>query len=293
MIEIRPPCLLVDERILPAIRREVAKILVNERGYSQKRAAELLGVTQAMVSKYLSKHPKHLGKEMQREIDGLALRLVEVIESPGQATRTLCSFCLSLRESSGLCPMHKRQTGNDDCNACMNLRMEDNPRNSVLHMMEGAIGMLIKENIVGLVPEVRTNIAMCTESPSGPFDVASIPGRLIVVRGKVMSPTAPEFNASRHTTNLLLRINGLQQSIKSIMNISHSEEILAACKALGLKERLLFRNDGNLVIGDLDPMTDLLIDKGAFGIEPCIYLVGRDALDVARKAVEISRALAR
>jgi len=36
-----------------------------------------------------------------------------------------------------------------------------------------------------------------------------------------------------------------------------------------------------------------LIDRGAFGIEPCIYLVGRDAIGVARKAIGINRGLPR
>jgi len=284
---------LVNERILPVIRQKVARILVDERGYSQKRVADLLGITQAMVSKYLSRKTRPIDSEVDEELDGLVLRLVEVLESPGEATRTLCTFCLSLRESAKLCPIHKEMTGDEDCHACMNLRSKDNPRNRTLHMLESAVGLLIEENIKALIPEVRTNMAMCTEDPSGPFDVASIPGRLIVIRDKVMSPTAPEFNASRHTTNLLLRINSLQPGIRSIMNIAYNDKVLKACNELELKEKLLIRDEDNLIIDELDPNVDILIDKGAFGIEPCIYLVGRDALGVARKAIEINRRLLR
>lgn len=265
--------------------------MVNDRGYSQSRTAELLGVTQAMVSKYISKPQKSAGMGLGNDIERVSMRLADVLETPGEATAVLCSFCLSLRESERLCPYHKEITGDMDCHACLNLRAEENPRNSLLHTMEQAIRIVVKENIKALIPEVRTNIAMCTKGPKGPYDVASIPGRLIIVRGKVMSPTTPEFNASRHTTNLLLEINGLQGSIRSLMNISHTESILNACRGHGLKEKLLFRKNGSLVIGKLDPDVDFLIDEGAFGIEPCIYLVGRDALDVARKAVSVSRSL--
>jgi len=187
--------------------------------------------------------------------------------------------------------MHRELGADADCHACQNLRGDDNPRNMVLHAMERAIKLLVGENIARLIPEVRTNLAMCVQAPSGPHDVASIPGRLIVVRGNVMSPTAPEFNASRHTTNLLLRINELQPDIRSIMNISYNDEVLGACRALNFKEKLLFRKDGKLIIDSLDPDVDFLIDKGAFGIEPCIYLVGRDALGVSNKAIGINRVL--
>lgn len=263
--------------------------MVRDRGFSQSTAAELLGVTQAMVSKYLSKPLAWLDEEIDEELDGLAIRLSDALDSPGESTRILCQFCLSLRESSKLCPMHREMTGIGDCHACMNLRTEDNPRNGLLRTVERAVGLLVEENIHMLIPEVRTNLSMCIEGPKGPYDVASIPGRLIVVRGKVMSPTAPEFNASRHTTNLLLMLNRMQPNIRSLMNISYNEGILDACKTLRFKEKLLLREDGNLIIGILDQDDDILIDEGAFGIEPCIYIVGRDALNVARKAIEINR----
>ncbi|MBI2107569.1 hypothetical protein HYU10_00135 [Candidatus Woesearchaeota archaeon] len=39
--------------ILPAIRRELARILVEEKGKSQKKASKLLDVTEAAISQYL------------------------------------------------------------------------------------------------------------------------------------------------------------------------------------------------------------------------------------------------
>ncbi len=41
--------------ILPAIRGELAKSLVNEQRLSQKEAARLLGMTEAAISQYLSR----------------------------------------------------------------------------------------------------------------------------------------------------------------------------------------------------------------------------------------------
>ena len=38
--------------ILPAIRKELAKVLVNDHSLSQKEAAKILGITEAAVSQY-------------------------------------------------------------------------------------------------------------------------------------------------------------------------------------------------------------------------------------------------
>ena len=47
--------------ILPAIRREFAKIFIQEHGLSQKNAASVLGLTEAAVSQYIhSKRAKEV-----------------------------------------------------------------------------------------------------------------------------------------------------------------------------------------------------------------------------------------
>ena len=47
--------------VFPAVRRELAKALITEQGLKQKDAAELLGITEAAVSQYLSaKRGQHI-----------------------------------------------------------------------------------------------------------------------------------------------------------------------------------------------------------------------------------------
>lgn len=282
-----PPCTIIVEAYLPAIRRALARILVIEQGLPQSRAAELMGITQAMVSKYVTTDGKRLPERQQRHIDTLARDLSGVLEDPGEATRMLCSSCLAFRESGRLCRMHKEAGADASCDACMNLGRKNNPRNMVLHNLEQAVGMLIRANIAPLIPQVRSNIAMCTPAPSGPEDVASIPGRLIIVRNKAYSPTAPEFNASHHTTQLLLRLNGMCSSIRSIINIRADRHVREACGNAGLFAIEAVREHGDLVIEGLSDGVDCIHDPGDFGIEPCIYIVGQDAACVAKKAIAV------
>jgi predicted transcriptional regulator len=50
---ITTPCENASKYVLPALRANVAKLLVNSN-YTQKKIANILGVTQPAVSKYLS-----------------------------------------------------------------------------------------------------------------------------------------------------------------------------------------------------------------------------------------------
>ena len=49
------PCELVVWYVLPTIRREVARELVNSHGMSQAEVARKFGVTDAAISQYLKK----------------------------------------------------------------------------------------------------------------------------------------------------------------------------------------------------------------------------------------------
>ena len=48
------PCEIIVWHLLPAIRREYAKYLIEDFGLTQKEVAEKLGLTEAAVSRYIS-----------------------------------------------------------------------------------------------------------------------------------------------------------------------------------------------------------------------------------------------
>jgi predicted transcriptional regulator len=67
--------------ILPIIRKEFAQRLVKDHGFTQRKAAEKLGITESAVSQYLSKKrgdfkirdakiDKEIKKSVQRIVDG-------------------------------------------------------------------------------------------------------------------------------------------------------------------------------------------------------------------------------
>ena len=107
--------------ILPAIRREFTKILVEEKKYSQKKASKLLGVTEAAVSQYInSKRAKSVvfGDDVSEEIKKSVNALIENHSKPkliGELNRIV--HLGQVRQI--LCDIHRAHSKElNDCNIC-------------------------------------------------------------------------------------------------------------------------------------------------------------------------------
>ena len=67
----KTPCEIFVWDILPMIRKEFAKNLIKDHGYTQRKTAETLGLTESAVSQYLSKKrgkKNILDQNLQKEI---------------------------------------------------------------------------------------------------------------------------------------------------------------------------------------------------------------------------------
>ena len=72
------PCEIIVWEILPIIRKEFAKSLIKDHDCNQRKAAEILGLTEASVSRYISDKRgeiKKLNKEMMKEIQKSTTRI--------------------------------------------------------------------------------------------------------------------------------------------------------------------------------------------------------------------------
>jgi len=93
--------------ILPAIRREFTKILIKEHKLSQKKVAELLGVTKAAVSQYKSsKRAKEIrfNEKILSEIKKSAEKIMKNKSNFMKETQRILTV---VRKEMVLCEVHR------------------------------------------------------------------------------------------------------------------------------------------------------------------------------------------
>ena len=105
----RPPCEITVNKVLPNVRAELVKILINEYSMRQVDVAKLFGITQASVSQYLTANRgrDELLLEIFPEIEKYARETAKnLVENKGQiedgtdAWEPLCDICRKILKSS-------------------------------------------------------------------------------------------------------------------------------------------------------------------------------------------------
>jgi len=94
------PCEIIVWHVLPAIRRELAKNMIEKHGLTQKEAAEKLGLTEAAVSRYKSGKRGYLempNGEIRKEI----IKSVDKLINGGNTTVVIetCRICDILKSA--------------------------------------------------------------------------------------------------------------------------------------------------------------------------------------------------
>ena len=127
----RPPCEIVVWYVIPTIRSELAKELLN-LGMKQKQISEVLDITQPAVSQYISDKRGHgikFEEEVQDMIKGFARDLVEGKATQMDIIPKMCEICKKIKAEEVVCQIHKDKDNIPlNCNACMGSH-EDTSKN--------------------------------------------------------------------------------------------------------------------------------------------------------------------
>jgi predicted transcriptional regulator len=88
------PCEIIVWHILPAIRRELTKIMIEKHGLTQKEAAKKMGLTEAAISRYLTGKRAYL-KMPNGEVKKEILKSVDRLVNGGDTTVVMetCRIC--------------------------------------------------------------------------------------------------------------------------------------------------------------------------------------------------------
>ncbi|SDF47607.1 hypothetical protein SAMN04488589_0635 [Methanolobus vulcani] len=97
-------CEIMVQRVLPAIRAELARCMIWEHGKNQQEVAEILELSRAAVSQYLNDKrgaEVDFSEDAQQEIQRFAAKLIEGMSSREQVAG-MCNVCKFVQRSGWL-----------------------------------------------------------------------------------------------------------------------------------------------------------------------------------------------
>lgn len=95
----KAPCEIVASKIIPALRAEVARILIENHNMKQTEVSLLLGVTQGAVNHYLSGNRGGEKIDNYVELKKYAQQIANSIKDGEKITYNgFCKYCKSIRE---------------------------------------------------------------------------------------------------------------------------------------------------------------------------------------------------
>ena len=246
------------------LKKAIAKALYS-KNIDQLKISNLLNLSQPMVSNYISSNEK-----IPKNITNLAKNISEKIQKENSIT---FHTCLSISDKSlegRYFIANKNEIISDE-------------KNKIVDNLTEAFYLIKGKDIGGLIPEVKLNIAMLKENAETPEDVAAFLNGLIITDDRVTSYNGIRFGKSKHLSSLLLSLKDTL-NVNAIMNIAYiknPEKIKFNYSYLS-KDFQLNNKNKNL---------DILFHKGDFGIEPCAYVLGKDAVDVVNKVIKLKEEL--
>lgn len=297
----KTPCEFWAEEVMPNLRANVARILYS-KGLTQAKIAEHLGITQAMVSKYLTGKYRRLNGELGKEVEKVAQEVAGLIlygAKKEDLVRFLNRKFFEMFRSGILCRGYLDYIGSSDESLCREIFTEEPSRTQILEELSLALSELLRdEKFLELIPEVRSNFAYSLPKPKEKNDVAAVPGRITVVKGKAYA-LPPEFGVSEHMAEVLIGLSEIFPEVRSVLNIRYDEKISGALKKAGFKVGTVEKSERSeeetvkLITEEFKKkgILDAVIDKGGFGIEPCVYIFGKSPIEVVEKVKKLERFL--
>ena len=247
-----------NETIL--LKKAIARKLY-KKNFEQSRISEILCLSQPMVSNYCKDNEK-----LPDYILDFADKISEKINNDSDINFHTCiSFSKKIFEGKFFIAKQNEMLTEDT--------------HYIVNNLTEAFFLIKGRNIKKLLPEVKINIAMAKNYARNSDEVAAFINGIIVVDNRISNINGVRFGTSKHLSSMLLYLKDYL-NIKSIMNIAFIDDI----DKYGFHYSYL-TNDFKLNLEK--EKIDILLHKGDFGIEPCAYIVGENAVDVAKKLIRL------
>lgn len=289
----RFPCEFIASSFLPSLRIRVAHEL-RDKGLSQNKIAEILGVKQPVIVSYLQKDISEIGdKRVNPHLETLSSTVSEMLfskQSLDYVMRTICTKCKSLRVSGPICSIHKQMLPEirniQNCTICYGFDTLPTiaSRSIILQNLTDTLEeMKSVKNLYQWIPEIGAQLAHCENDATDLDDVASFPGRIVKVKEQITNVSLPEFGCSKTSSLLLLWMKKYRQEIQWILSVKTKDEL----KEIFLTKKIIFIETEHLDIAKKQVLSEIektnrivdvqvLIDKASPGFESISYLFAKD-----------------
>ncbi|MEP0826159.1 MAG: bifunctional hydroxymethylpyrimidine kinase/phosphomethylpyrimidine kinase [Nitrososphaera sp.] len=148
-----------------------------------------------------------------------------------------------------------------------------------------------------LIPETQTNFVYALPDASDATEVAGVRGRIVKVGNATVPASHVEFGASRHMASAVIGYMRVNPTIRSVINIRFSDDLVKICKSLfsvssydrSKEPRGIKRKEGSSVLWGTvkalskNPNAEVIYHRGDIGKEPMITIFGRNPNEVAVK----------
>ncbi len=106
--------------LIPALRRELVKIFIKDYNLSQKKSAEILGITESAISQYLKLKRGDKIMFSKKETEQIKKYADKIIKKPETLMKNLYGLCVLFRKSKVICDLHRNQDKNisKNCDVC-------------------------------------------------------------------------------------------------------------------------------------------------------------------------------
>lgn len=285
---------VVDE-FLPTFRSLLAMSL-REHGHTQAEVADLLGISQSAVSKYVhgevERNERLLAdKPLSDLVDRLADGLASGDVTPVQALVETEVFIRDLERGGLLAQLHEDvEPALTEYEGEFAVHDPDSHfRAAERTLSDVRRGLRLLENTGGfttLIPAVGSNLVQALPDADGIDDVAGVPGRIVDVKGRATIPAEPEFGVSAHVAGVLLAARDAGTDALAALNVHYDDDLIDQFEGVG-HDAVEFDSErerdlaGALssALGDA-PDADVLYQTGGVGVEPIVYVLGPDATTV-------------
>jgi uncharacterized protein len=117
------PCEVGVKTVLPAVKALMARTIVEKHGLKEQQAADILGLSQSAVSRYINKSRGNILEienvpEVQILIEKMTYFLVSEPQKKNEILELFCTTCVTIRNKGLICQLCKQKMHEQWAESC-------------------------------------------------------------------------------------------------------------------------------------------------------------------------------